>query len=223
MSLIGNLSKLLLPRSYATIVRDMQGYYAMKETFIADQYNWLLNNLNKKSIAVDIGANIGDSAIYFARNKNVKLVYAYEPFPILYKEAKKNISLAKSKKIKLFNAGICSSNKDIMIPDMYPAHEGSIIKNYNKGIKIHIYDINYILKNIRNLHTEQILIKSDCEGCEYNIFNETVNLSKVTKIQIEFHHGVNNIPSVLKQKKFRVATKGNIKSGIGWIYAVKGI
>lgn len=223
MSLIGSISKLLLPKSYATIVRDMQGYNAMKETFIAEQYKWLLNNLNKKSIIVDIGANIGDSAIYFARNKNVRFVYAYEPFPILYKEAKKNISLAKSKKIKLFNAGVFSINKYIMIPDMYPAHEGSIIKNYKKGVKIPIYSINYILKNIRNLHNEQILIKSDCEGCEYNIFNGTVNLDKVTKIQIEFHNGVNDIPSVLKQKKFRVTIKGDIKNGIGWIYAFKRI
>ncbi|WOE50948.1 FkbM family methyltransferase [Sulfuracidifex metallicus] len=61
--------------------------YAIFETFILEQYNTEI-----EGEVVDIGANIGDSAIYFAL-KGASHVYAFEPLPSVYKVALENIKL----------------------------------------------------------------------------------------------------------------------------------
>jgi len=61
----------------------------IKENFIDEQFK----NLDVKGKdVVDIGANIGDSAIYFAL-KGAKHVYAFEPYHYSYEIAKRNIKL----------------------------------------------------------------------------------------------------------------------------------
>ncbi|MBO7715986.1 MAG: FkbM family methyltransferase [Methanobrevibacter sp.] len=49
---------------------------------------------------IDIGGNVGDTAIYFA-NKGYN-VLAFEPLPNIYEIANKNIGLNPDVKIKLF-------------------------------------------------------------------------------------------------------------------------
>ena len=61
----------------------------IKENFIDEQFKWL--NVKSKDV-VDVGANIGDTAIYFAL-KGAKYVYAFKPYPYSYNIAKKNIRL----------------------------------------------------------------------------------------------------------------------------------
>ena len=61
----------------------------INEQFILQQYNWF--DVKGKNV-VDIGANIGDTAIYFAL-KGAKHVYAFEPYPYSYNLAIKNTKL----------------------------------------------------------------------------------------------------------------------------------
>ena len=51
--------------------------WLINENFIKEQYKWL--DVEGKNV-VDVGANIGDTAIYFAL-KGAKHVYAFEPYP----------------------------------------------------------------------------------------------------------------------------------------------
>ena len=51
---------------------------ALEEIFINEDYNWLVTGLRKKTIAIDIGAFCGESALYMAREKNIEKIYAYE-------------------------------------------------------------------------------------------------------------------------------------------------
>lgn len=60
-------------------------------------------NVNGKTV-IDIGANIGDSAIYFCLN-NAERVIALEPFPFSYKYAAMNVTANKmNNKIEILNA-----------------------------------------------------------------------------------------------------------------------
>ncbi|MEM3744720.1 MAG: hypothetical protein QW759_02675 [Candidatus Micrarchaeaceae archaeon] len=67
----------------------------IREQFIEEEYKWL--DVKEKDV-VDIGANIGDSAIYFAV-KGAKHVYAFELYPYSYNLAKMNIAENKLKKL----------------------------------------------------------------------------------------------------------------------------
>ena len=70
----------------------------------------------KDRIVIDIGANIGDSAIYFAL-KDAKEIIALEPFTNNFESAKRNIVENKlDQKIKVLQAG-CSGKTGHMTID----------------------------------------------------------------------------------------------------------
>src|SRR5271157_4477588 len=54
------------------------------EIFYRQPYHWLAEQLKPGTTVIDIGANIGDTAIYFAQFNEVRKVIAYEPLPYLY-------------------------------------------------------------------------------------------------------------------------------------------
>ncbi len=68
----------------------------VRENFIENQYEWLDA---KNKVVVDIGANIGDTAIYFSKIKKARKVIAFEPYPYSYKLAEENIKINKLKNI----------------------------------------------------------------------------------------------------------------------------
>ena len=86
------------------------GYYLMLdlgcggdifESFFKEDYNFL--NVERKD-CVDIGANIGDTAIYFAI-KGARRVISLEPYPYTFALASKNVDSLKLKnKVILLNA-----------------------------------------------------------------------------------------------------------------------
>lgn len=225
MSLKGNILRRIIPKTYAVTVRNIQAYDVMKETFIEDQYRWLVTGIKPNTVVLDIGANVGDSTVYLARCQNVKKVYAYEPYPILFQEAKRNCALSRlSDKIILRNAGISNFDGNLHIPKFEPANAGSKLKIFKSGMRVKIYSINTVLNYIRGLTTHEIIIKSDCEGEEYKIFGQNIDLRNVKRMQIEYHSGPKDIPKILRSNGFTVKVKkpriGNLSSGgIGWIYA----
>ena len=58
----------------------------ISENLVYEQYKIL--DVSNKDV-VDVGAALGDTAIYFAL-KGAKHVYAFEPYPYSYNIAKKN-------------------------------------------------------------------------------------------------------------------------------------
>jgi predicted O-methyltransferase YrrM len=77
------------------------------ETFINEQYKAM--SVKEKAV-LDIGAAIGDTAIYFSI-KGAKFVEAYEPEEILIDGARKNLGLNNITNVTLFAQ--CASSKTI--------------------------------------------------------------------------------------------------------------
>ncbi len=193
---------------------------ALEEIFINEDYNWLVTGLRKKTIAIDIGAFCGESALYMAREKNIEKIYAYEPFPFNYSIAQKNISKSQyQKKIKLTNAGVSNHDEVITLSNASQTMTARA-KKQKVGKEVQILNFNHIAPKAKN-----IIIKSDCEGEEHNIFKEDTNLDNVYKMQIEYHAGLQNLPRILEEKGFKLRTEkvaNTILSGeVGWIYAYK--
>jgi len=71
-------------------------YNSFVETFVKRQYHWLVQNLKPYTIAIDFGAQAGDSAFYlFYEGKGkIKEVLAYEPDKTFFDLLVQNIEFA---------------------------------------------------------------------------------------------------------------------------------
>jgi FkbM family methyltransferase len=172
----------------------------IKGQFIDEEYRWL--NVKGKEV-VDVGANIGDTAIYFALN-GAKQVYAFEPYPFSYKIALKNIRLNKlEKKVTLLNEAIGKENKTICIDGNYKNTGSDDLKEFKRGKKIKVTTLEEIVKRFK---LKDAVLKIDCEGCEYPTLLNTPNevLRNFEQIMIEYHYGYLNLKKKLEEAGFKV-------------------
>jgi FkbM family methyltransferase len=191
--------------------------------FINEEYKFLSV---KNEYVIDIGANIGDSAIYFALN-DAKKVIALEPYPYSFDFAVKNVEQNNLKdKITVLNAGYGKDGK-ITVDKNKITDAGSELIESKEGKEINVYSLKTLLDNYG---IKEAILKMDCEGCEYNLLNEDVDtLKKFKRIQIEYHYGYKNLKDRLEECNFEVKYTEPNKSHnkcasnpnmfIGYIYA----
>ncbi|MFP3289383.1 MAG: FkbM family methyltransferase [Candidatus Micrarchaeota archaeon] len=166
---------------------------------VYEQYKIL--DVSNKDV-VDVGAALGDTAIYFAL-KGAKHVYAFEPHPYSYNIAKKNIELNHlENKITLLNEG-CGRSGFVTIKEDYENTGSTDLKNFKEGKKIRIVSLDEIVKRFNLKHAT---LKVDCEGCEYAlILNATDEaLQAFDQIIMEYHYGYRNLVKRLRQAGFKV-------------------
>ena len=168
------------------------------EVFEYGEYNQL--DVRNK-VVIDVGAYVGDSAIYFALNGAEKVI-AIEPHPYAYAEMLINIKLNKLEdKIIPINAGLASKPGKICLEDLEknPAN----MKYYKVNIckeGIPIITLSDIFRQYGN--NDEMILKMDCEGCEYDIIlNDYNNIKKFNEIYFEYHaYIVNKSVDVLLEK-----------------------
>lgn len=173
---------------------DIQG------VFFDEAYRFL--PVNGKTV-IDIGANIGDSSIYFAIQGAHKVI-ALEPFPKNFETARLNIEMNHlSNKVELIMAG-CSSKKGEITLDPRKEWAGGSLDNSKQGIMVPLVTLEYILETFG---VDSALLKVDCEGCEYDVIlsSSDKTLKKFTHIQIEYHYGYKNLKEKLEKNGFEVS------------------
>jgi len=184
---------------YGTNEQLSNSILVISEIFIDGQYKWL--DVKGKDV-VDVGASIGDSAIYFAL-RGAKHVYAFEPYPYSYNIAMKNIKLNHLEdKITLLNEG-CGKSGVVTIKENYRNTIGTDLKNFKEGKKIKIENLDEIVKRFNLKHAA---LKVDCEGCEYDLILNASDeaLKAFDQIVIEYHYGYKNLVKRLRQAGFKV-------------------
>ena len=170
---------------------------------------------------VDVGANIGDSSVYFAL-KGASRVIALEPFPQSYEMAKKNIEVNDvQNKIELLLAGCSNQNGWRLIDPNLVGTVASKINELKNGIKVPIMTLSKIVKDYKI--DEKSILKIDCEGCEYDIILSTSTeiLQKFNHIFLEYHYGYRDLKEKLEGSGFNVSiTRPSISGQIAhyaWI------
>ncbi len=171
----------------------------LRGIFMNDDYKFLPV---ENKIVLDIGANIGDSAIYFALN-NASKVIALEPYQNNFEIAKKNISLNKlEQNIEIVLAGCSAKSSFINLePDKGTLEAG--LHEVKTGIKTPLFSLQNL---VEKYEIKSGILKMDCEGCEYDSILETANeiLQKFSHIQIEYHYGYKNLKEKLESAGFSV-------------------
>jgi FkbM family methyltransferase len=182
---------------------------------------------------IDIGANIGDSSVYFALRKSPKII-AIEPFPRNYQSAKKNIELnGFADKITLQLAGCAAESGDITVDPSYESNDSSWLLESKQGIKVPLVTLRDIIIEY-NVSKGEAVLKMDCEGCEYDtILTSTPDtLRFFSHIQLEYHQGYKNLKEKLERCGFDVSVtrplfgrsvsmQGKTNLYTGYIYAIR--
>lgn len=190
-------------------------------TFIDNEYGLLPV---KGRTVIDIGANIGDTPVYFAL-RGADRVIGLEPFPRSYEIAKKNIELNNlSSRVTMLLAGCAANQGHITIDPDYTSSITSTLVDFNHGIRVPLLTLDNILKQ-HNISSNDTILKVDCEGCEYEIILSTYEdtLQKFSHIQIEYHDGYIQLKEKLERSGFEVSFTRPMwnyrKQYMGYIYA----
>ena len=190
-------------------------YSHLKEIFFNQPYYWLWSQAKPHTTLIDIGAFIGDTATYFAMNSNIDKIIAYEPHPKTFKILSNNISaLPKpiASKIKLKDTPIFNE-------EVYVSNSTNTITGTNKVLvggkdSIKATTLGLELKNLKN-----VIIKSDCEGAEYQIFKNTKDLKNVYAVQLEYHKGYKSLQDFFEKAGLNCTNSS--EDDLGYLSALK--
>ena len=175
------------------------------ETFVQNQYDTYV-----QGDVIDIGANIGDSTIYFAV-KGASHVYAFEPLPSIYEIALKNVELNNLEdKITLINAGVAYKDGKIRVPSSIRVEDSGVFSStISSQGDVEVPLISF--QKVKEMTKDPYLLKMDCEGCESDIILNCESLP-FEKIFVESHPYITRISHrklllKLKELKYRCSER----------------
>lgn len=205
------------------------------------EYNILEDIEDEKVDVFDIGMNLGGASLWFANHRVVENVYGVEPSGDTYRKAEHNISInpITREKIKTFNVGL--DNYDGYEQILYNSemscgfstdkrHNEISMKQYVDWVGMDLKNNHYIDVTIKNaavflldrLGKNKAVVKMDCEGSEYHIFEELEKMNCIQKIWayiIEWHDdGPDYIVDLLKKHGFTMLSMRD-SADKGMIYA----
>jgi FkbM family methyltransferase len=150
---------------------DLIGLGGVIEVFVRQVYGYMDP---KNKVVLDIGAFIGDSAVWLSK-KGASRVIAYEPYKPMFDLAMRNIDLNfGSHDIKIYNCGVGKESKAARL-NVIGGRYGSNRTEIGRGgiktddiidtVEVCIVSIKDVLENAVGVDA----IKMDCEGAEYEI------------------------------------------------------
>ena len=124
----------------------------------------VLSGLKGREV-VDVGANVGDSALYFVLN-GARKVIAVEPLPNIAKCADENVRLSSATdKIKVINAAL--SNEPVSVPCDYDLSSSGGFSTLKDSGPCKVPGVS--LDDLLSMIDDPYLLKMDCEGCEAQV------------------------------------------------------
>ena len=171
------------------LLRDLNLYWPINETFDLDQCGFI--DVSDRVVA-DIGAFVGDSAIYFAL-RGTRRIYAIEPHPGAYTEMLENIKLNNMEdKIIPMNLALGSVPGRIKIPNVDISTTGGTYHGLRSDGDVEVPMIT-LEQVMRDYGVEPDILKMDCEGCEFDvILNDYEHVRLFRELVFEYHSYATN-------------------------------
>mgnify|MGYP001334709595 CR=1 FL=1 len=181
------------------------------EAFVHDIHTIRNDDDYTDKIVVDVGAECGDTALYYASRGAI--VFAFEPMKAHYDAMIRNLTLnpklseritpinaaiGKDGKLKFYHSGI--SEIAGVSSFVYNVHgKEATIFNDVQG-----YSLSAAIKKFNIPHID--ILKTDCKGCEFFLKEE--DLEKVEQVKIEYEafeytkHSITELTNVLDNSGF---------------------
>jgi FkbM family methyltransferase len=158
------------------------------EVFLKQPYSSA--NVTGRTV-VDVGAFVGDSAIYFVL-RGAKKVIAIEPHPGAYQEMLENVRLNNmGDRIIPVNAGLASKPGLINIENL--GIDQTLGIYYRPGLtgSIRAITLEELIEQF-NIDPSDTVLKMDCEGCEYDVvLNDYKHVKLFRELIMEYHEDEN--------------------------------
>ena len=169
---------------------------------------------------IDVGAFIGDTAVYFA-SKGAKEVIAFEP-SIMHEYAVVNARLNGFEKIvetRKMAVGIKRGTIQLNFNRNWPGMSSTVNRNKTSSIQtVPIISIAEVVQEYGKIG----LLKMDCEGGEYEIFPHLENsgsLKNIQNIMLEVHGSDKIIKLILARNNFRIIRSEPINPNLSLLFA----
>jgi len=184
-------------------------------------------SLNNLRTIVDIGANMGAFTIYSAGLSRYARIYCYEPEEKNFLFLRCNIEAnSLSNRVYTFRTAVasCEGRRNIMLGSS-PVH--SFFTN-NEGMEYQMVSCTTLSKIIESQGLEVIdLLKINCEGTEYEIFEncERDIFERIINIRLEYHNIDSDrrngeyLSSLLKSKGYEIQRFSKYREISGFIWA----
>jgi len=111
-----------------TARQKIKFYSHLNEIFFNQPYYWLWSHAKPHTTLIDIGAFIGDTAVYFAMNPNIDKIIAYEPNPKTFEILSNNIHSMP----RLMASKIKLRSNPILNEEIYVSNSTNAITGTNK-------------------------------------------------------------------------------------------
>ncbi|NLR99027.1 FkbM family methyltransferase [Rhizobium sp. P38BS-XIX] len=152
-------------------VEDLQ---VVSEIFVNNEYNFISG---RDKIIVDIGMNVGLASLFMARDPTVREVHAFEPFSLPHARALKNFALNPqiAAKIRPNQFGLGEKDEQTQVMVRSDATIGISVRGADTGKPetIHIREAAAVIAPLAERARKggmDLIIKMDCEGSEFGIF-----------------------------------------------------
>jgi FkbM family methyltransferase len=141
---------------------------------------------------LDVGAYIGDTALYHA--KRGAFVIAVEPLPGNYEAMLKNIELNPDLKSRIIPINVAIGPEDSYVEFAYSGNVCGVASMYGSGmrkVEVRSVKLSTLIKEINakgvDLNKFKFkALKMDCKGCEYDVIHEPDALKLFDIIKIEY-------------------------------------
>ena len=186
-------------------VRFKQIHWAIHQVFDCGEYE--PSNV-KDRVVVDIGAYVGDSAIYFAL-KGARKVIAIEPYPGAFAEMLDNIRLNKLENVIIpVNAGLASKPGKVCVNNVGIDATGFIYHGLGDCPNaIPAVTLSELINRF-SINVDNAALKMDCEGCEFDvILSDYEHVRLFRELILEYHSNANKLLKVLS-KDYRCDVRG---------------
>ena len=160
----------------------------------------------ENSVVLDVGAFVGESAIYFAE-KGARKVVAFEPAPPLFKYCQRNVATNHLQNIIQMRpeaVSTCYSEVRFNYIENSPAGGSIYFPNENPTYyKVKTVPFDDIVREIGKID----LLKMNCEGEELKIIPEAQKngtLKNIINIIIQIHGKPEKVLDILQKENFKV-------------------
>ena len=212
-------------------IHSAEELFILYEVFVIEVYRYCCN---RDTVFIDVGMNSAITTLYYAKQPLVKKIYAFELFKPTFLIGTQNLKRneACSQKVEAYNFGLSNRDFETSLDYSFSVKGRMGLKGlpadhkFSDAVKeeVQIKDIAPVFEDIISRHRhEDIVVKFDCEGEEYNLV-ERLSMSglleKLEVLMIEWHYiRPTQMENHLKQFDFHVFSQILPSLDSGMIYA----
>jgi FkbM family methyltransferase len=211
-------------------VRNALDIWLVKENCLDGDYERGEVPIRNGWTVVDIGAGLGEFAVWVARRHPKSIVYAFEPLPESFALLVENVRLNGLSNVRPIQKAVFAAEGMVRLhaPSGLAGQHRRAAAGSKPASGAIEADATTLDRALEDLPIDTCdFLKIDCEGAEYEILFSApaATLERVRHIAMEYHEGVtehshDELARFLESKGFRVRTRPNpAHREIGFLFA----